>query len=122
MDSIELTALRFFARHGVLPQETLAGNEFEVDLRLDFDAREAMESDKLEATVNYAEVAKLVEEEMQQPSQLLEHVAGRIRRRILAEYPGVCSGMVRVSKLAPPIPRQMERVAFTTSWSGPASK
>lgn len=115
-DSIEILGLRFFARHGVDPQESVAGNEFEVDIRLDLDATEAMESDELRATVNYAEAVEIAAAEMAVPSKLIEHVAGRISRRLRERWPALRGGMVRVSKLAPPIPRQMARVAFKTEW------
>lgn len=116
MDSIEISGLRFYAHHGVMPQETLVGNEFEVDIRLDLDASSAMTTDSLDTTVNYAEAIELVAREMSTPSRLLEHVAGRIRRRLSEAYPQTAGGMVRVSKLAPPIPRQLTKVSFTTFW------
>lgn len=116
MDSIEITGLRFHSHHGVLAQETLVGNEFTVDLRLDFDATEAMRTDSLAATINYAEVIAATGEEMAEASQLLEHVAYRIRERLRRDCPRLRGGMVRISKPAPPIPCQLENVSFRTEW------
>lgn len=116
MDSIEISGLRFHSRHGVLPQETLVGNDFIVDLRLDFDAAEAMRTDSLGATINYAEVIAATAEEMAEASQLLEHVAYRIRERLRRDYPRLRGGMIRIAKPAPPIACQLEGVAFRTEW------
>ena len=115
-DIIELKGLRYRAFHGVLPSERTIGNDFEVDIRLEFDASRAMETDSLDATVDYGAVVGLVTGEMAQPSALIEHVAGRIRQALCRAYPMLTGGSVRVSKLAPPIPRQMQRASFTTMW------
>lgn len=81
--SITLDNLRFRARHGVMEQERAVGNTFVVALRLDYPFEEAMQTDNLEATLNYAEVYEVVKAEMGVPSRLLEHVAGRIRSGLL---------------------------------------
>ncbi|MDE6310914.1 MAG: dihydroneopterin aldolase [Muribaculaceae bacterium] len=116
-DSIELTGLRYHAFHGVLPSERVIGNEFEVDIRLEFNASQAMETDDLAATVDYGAAVGIVTDEMAVPSALIEHVAGRIRKALREAFPMVTGGSVRVSKLAPPIPRQMKQASFTTVWS-----
>lgn len=74
--------MRFYAYHGVLPQEQAVGNWFVVDLALKVDVTPATRSDQLSDTLNYAEIYALVEKEMRQPSALLEHAAGRIIRRL----------------------------------------
>lgn len=117
MDSIELKGLRFRANHGVLPQETLVGNDFEVDVRLDFDASRAMLDDDLHATLNYAALADIVSAEMAVTSKLIEHVAGRIRRSLISAFPAATGGRVSVAKLAPPVSRQMQAAVFSTEWS-----
>ena len=80
---IRLENLQFHARHGVLPQETRIGADFQVDARLTVDDREAataLFADQLEGTVNYAEAYEIIAREMQQPSALIEHVAVRMPR------------------------------------------
>ena len=69
--------VRFHAFHGVMPQETKVGADFIVNLRIGYPLEQAMESDEVGDTLNYAEVYDLVKQEMKQPSKLLEHVAGR---------------------------------------------
>ena len=80
--SIELNRIRFFSYHGVAEQERRVGNDYEVSLRVDYPLERAMESDSLCDTLDYAALYALVAAEMSVPSQLLEHVAGRIWRAI----------------------------------------
>lgn len=116
MDKISLHGLRIHAFHGVLRQERTVGNDFEVDLVLKLDASEAMLSDRLFKSINYADLATLVSEEMAIPADLLEGVAGRIRRRIIRKFPHSRGGCLTISKLAPPLPYQVQKVSFTTEW------
>ncbi len=116
MESIEINNIRIYARHGVGEQERNVGNTFEVSVRLDCDLSRSMESDSVCDTINYAEVIELVKEEMSHPSQLLEHVAGRLRSSIIERYPTVRGGMIRVAKLVPPVSAQLASVAITTRW------
>lgn len=111
--TIEVTGLHLYARHGVLPQERVVGNEFVVDLALELDAAEAVEHDRLEGTVNYAEAVELVREQMAEPVQLLEHLAGKIRLAIKDRWPMVRGGYVRVSKPHAPVGAQVDNVSVS---------
>lgn len=114
---IDVDRLRLYCYHGVSQQERKVGNEFEVSVRLDYPAAEAVASDNLGATINYAEVCTEIKEVMSVPSALLEHVAGRIKKRLLERYPRISGGRVRVAKLAPPIPGvQLGSVAVELRW------
>lgn len=105
--------LRIFARHGVGEQEKLIGNEFTVCLRLAVDFTRAMQTDDLKDTVNYAQVCEAVRAEMQIPSHLLEHVAGRIVRRIFKEFPQVTEAELRIEKRNPPMGLDVEAAGVT---------
>lgn len=103
---IRLNALRFRARHGVLPQERSVGGDFEVSLTLhiaDSAAREATERDKLDGTADYAAVYARLREEMARPARLLEHLADRVAKAVLADFPLVCAVEAEVAKCVPPI-------------------
>ena len=100
---IFLRNVRFHAFHGVLPQERLVGGDFLVNLRVDYPVEKAMESDEVGDTLNYATLFDLVKREMQIPSQLLEHVAGRIAKAIMANFPAVTSIDLELTKLNPPM-------------------
>ena len=101
--TIELEGMEFRAQHGCLDREKVVGNDFVVDFRGDVDMAAAMESDNLEDAVNYALIYNVVAREMAQPSDLLEHVAGRIKKAIAAKFPQFVSFSVRVSKKRPPV-------------------
>ena len=60
---IRLDGMKYFAFHGVLPQETVVGAEYTVNLRLKTDFTHAAETDELDGTINYASVHEAVKSE-----------------------------------------------------------
>ena len=101
--TIELEGMEFRAFHGCLEREKVVGNDFIVDFRGEMDMSAAAESDDLRDAVNYAEIYDVIKEEMAKPSDLLEHVAGRIVKALEAKFPQFISFSVRVSKKRPPV-------------------
>lgn len=100
---IYLRNVRFHAFHGVLPQEGIVGNDYLVNLVLDYDFSSAMTTDDLQGTLNYAEVYQKVREEMAVPSKLLEHVAGRIAHRLFSDFPEIQKLQLSITKVNPPM-------------------
>ena len=100
--SIKLERMRFHAFHGVMEQEREVGNDFEVSVEVWYPFEKALYSDKLEDTLNYAMLYDIVAREMAMPSQLLEHVAGRIITAIKKEIPAATAGELSITKLHPP--------------------
>ena len=100
---IYLRNVRFHAFHGVLPQEGIVGNDYLVNLELDYDFSSAMKTDDLQGTLNYAEVYQKVREEMAVPSKLLEHVAGRIAHRLFSDFPEIKKLQLSITKVNPPM-------------------
>lgn len=100
---IYLRNVRFHAFHGVLPQEGIVGNDYLVNLVLDYDFSSAMQTDKLQGTLNYAEVYQKVREEMAVPSKLLEYVAGRIGHRLFSDFPEIQKLQLSITKVNPPM-------------------
>lgn len=107
---IRLEGLRFYAYHGVLPQERKVGGRYTVDLVLTLPAPvadaatvAAIAADDLAGTVNYAEVYAVVRREMETPSYLLEHVAGRILHAVFDAFPLVEKASVTLRKDTPPM-------------------
>lgn len=95
--------MKFYAFHGVLPQENLVGAYYYVDLKLKTDFTHAAETDELEGTVNYADIFTVVQEEMAIPSKLLEHVCQRIASRIFQDFPTIETIDIRLFKENPPM-------------------
>lgn len=114
---IGLESMRFYAYHGVLPQETQVGNYFTLDLQIWAEVSASLTSDALEDTVSYAELYEVIRREMAQPSKLLEHVVGRISRRILAEFPLIDRVRLTLRKDNPPFPGQLLSSSFTLDLS-----
>ncbi len=84
MDSIILKGLRFYAYHGVLPEEREQGQEFVVDVVLHSDLRNAARSDDLAQSVDYRHVYDRTREVMEGPPRhLLEALAESIASRLL---------------------------------------
>jgi len=115
MECIELKKMLFHARHGVMKQELIVGNTFQVDLKLFLDLSRAVQTDNLEDTVNYADIFNLVKEEMATPSHLLEHIAGRIVQKIKQKYPAISKITIRLAKLNPPVQGEIQSAAVIIS-------
>ena len=54
-------------------------------------------------TVNYAEVYALIRQQMEQPVNLLEHLAHRITQGLYAQFPQIQAVKLSVTKVTPPI-------------------
>ena len=105
---VYIDSMRLHAFHGVMEQERTVGNDYCVSIEIEYPLEEACEKDLLDATVNYAVVAKTVAEEMQVPSQLVEHVAARIAKHLKLLYPKIIMIRINVKKIAPPMPYDMD--------------
>ena len=100
---IYLNDVRLRACHGVLPQEQAVGADFVVNLRVGFDIAKAMATDDVGDTLNYATLYNIVKREMDQPSKLLEHVAGRMAKAIEVAFPDVTAIDLSITKANPPM-------------------
>ncbi len=115
MGIIKLTNIRAHAHHGCLAEESIIGSEYRVDISLRTDLKKASGSDNLSDTVDYVHVNRIVKEEMNIPSKLLEHVAKRIIDRVFLELEKVVKTRVSVSKINPPIGGDVEMVTVVLS-------
>ena len=109
---IKVENIRVFAHHGCLKEETKIGSDYRVDVEVKANLKTSAKTDKLSDTVDYVLLNKIVMEEMQQPSKLLETVAKRILKRIFNEENLVKKATVSVSKLNPPIGGDVESVTI----------
>lgn len=98
-DEVFLEGLRFYAFHGVNPEERAQGQRFLVDVRLAADLREAGRDDDLSRTANYSAVFKRVRAIVEGPPRdLIEAVAEEIATALLAEFPRATAVTVTVRK------------------------
>ena len=103
MGKIYLKGMEFYAFHGCCPEEQIAGNDFIVDIVIDYDMEKASKSDNLCDALNYAEGYELVDNEMFKRSNLLENVCRRILDRLFGRFNNMNWAEVSVAKLNPPI-------------------
>ena len=106
-DRISLIGMRFLGRHGVLLEERLEPQPFEVDLILHADLDVASTSDSLTDTADYARLFEGVREIVEGESfRLIEALAGAIAGAVLAATdPALVDAVeVRVRKPQAPLP------------------
>jgi len=107
-DEILLEGMRFYAYHGVNPEEQELGQRFTVDVVLAVDLRRAGQSDELANTVSYSAVYKVVRGIVEgEPRQLIEAVAEDIAAAILTGFPPVARVTVTVRKPEVPMKGSM---------------
>ncbi len=112
MGIIKVENIRVFAYHGCLKEETKIGSDYRVDLEVKADLQNSAVTDKLSDTIDYVFLNRVIREEMDIASHLLETVAKRILNRIFNEDKLVKKATVWVSKLNPPIGGDVERVTI----------
>ena len=112
MGIIKVENIRVFANHGCLSEETKIGSDYRVDLEVKANLQPSAKSDLLSETVDYVFLNRVIREEMQKPSHLLETVARRILDRIFTEDKLIKKGTVCISKLNPPIGGDVEMVTI----------
>lgn len=104
-DRLSLLGMRFEGRHGVLPDERVTAQPFEVDVVLHADLAGAAERDDLSATADYAAIFELVRAIVEGTSrQLIEALAGSIAHAVLAATPPSMVGAVEVRVRKPDAP------------------
>jgi 7,8-dihydroneopterin aldolase/epimerase/oxygenase len=108
--TIEVSGLSLYTHVGVTEAEREVGQRVMLDLRLDVGESDAALTDRLEDTVDYAEVCQTVALVAQGTYQTLERLCGAIADRLLEEFPAE-SVWVKAAKPEPPIPLPVEEVA-----------
>lgn len=107
-DQIEVRGIRAMGIIGVLAEEKVRAQPFEVDLVLDCDLAEAGATDDLATTVNYGVAGdRAVAVITGESHELLERVAQRIAEDVLA-MDRVDAVEVTVKKLRPPVEFEAE--------------
>ena len=113
MGIIEIEGMKFYAFHGHFEAEQIVGNHFIVDLQIRTNCSNAAESDLLSDAFDYQIACRIVQEEMQIKSRLLENVAGRILNRFYRECQTIEYLKVKISKLNPPMGGEIDKVSVT---------
>lgn len=100
---IFIQSLRIHAPIGVAELEKKVGNDISITVSIRYSVAEAMVSDNVEQTLNYAEAASLIKQTAMKPAGLLEHLAWKIAKALFDRWKDIESVSLRIVKLAPPI-------------------
>lgn len=112
MDQIKIDNLGFFAHHGVFDFEQQNGQRFVLSAVLECDTRKAGNSDALEDSTSYAEVAEfLVGFLTQNTYRLLEAAAEQACRAVLLTFPLIRAIELEIKKPDAPIDLEFESVS-----------
>ncbi|KIA82849.1 diguanylate cyclase [Kaistella solincola] len=104
--------LKIFAYHGVLPEETILGTYYILNVEVHADLWKAVGTDDLADTINYAEINGIIHQEMKINSKLMEHVAGRILKNIKLKFSHVKFIKIKITKTNPPMKGEMHGVSI----------
>ena len=100
--TISLNNVRFRAYHGIHPEERQKGNDFVVNLLIEYLPNNGAII-SLEDTIDYASLFHIINATMQKPVDLLETLAQTITNSVHKQFPQVKTIEVSVEKLNPPI-------------------
>ncbi|MBQ2964449.1 MAG: dihydroneopterin aldolase [Clostridia bacterium] len=113
MDKIIVKGLRVFAYHGVNPEETDFGQNFELDITAGVNIDAACLTDNIEETVSYAAIIKTVKKTMTQKNcKLLEHAAQRVADALFKEFSQIETLTVTLKKPEAPMKADFGYVAI----------
>ena len=113
---VALEGVRFFAYHGYYPEEQKVGNEFLVDIETETVVEENLK-DELSDTVDYERLFEIASFEMKTPRKLLETVAHRILKTILAEFSQLAKIRVGIRKLNLPVKGEVKNSLVELTYS-----
>jgi len=99
---ISLNKLLFVGYHGLYPEEKKLGNNYSVEIDIDFNPKQAI-IDQLDQTIDYVLVYAIVKKWMEIPTPLLETLVGKIADDILSSQPLANTVFVKITKLHLPI-------------------
>ena len=109
--AVEISGLSLYTRHGVGEAEREVGQRLVFDLTFELDECDATVTDRLEDTIDYADVCEQVALAAQERSyRTLERLCSAIADRVMDRY-GAGSVSVRATKPEPPIPLPVDEVS-----------
>jgi dihydroneopterin aldolase len=109
--TVEISGLSLYTHHGVSDEEQKLGQRLLIDVRFDIGEPDALITDRIEDTVDYAEVCQQIALIAQTRSyRTLERLCAVIADRLASQF-GAESVTVKASKPEPPIPLPVEEVS-----------
>jgi FolB domain-containing protein len=115
-DVIELRGLQFSCIVGVLEHERLNEQPIRLDIDIKRPFKRAAKADDVLETTNYADVLRLAKDvAVIGKFQLLETLADRVAKALLAYDEAITSVRVSVQKLSPPVEEDVATVGVRTT-------
>ena len=109
--TIEITGLSLYTRHGVSDAERELGQRLVFDITFELETCDATMTDRVEDTVDYAEVCEQVALAAQERSyRTLERLCTAVAQRLEGRY-GADGVRVKAAKPEPPMPLPVEEVS-----------
>lgn len=109
--TVEVSGLSLYTRHGVSDAERELGQRLVIDVEFELGDCDAVVTDRVEDTVDYADVCEQVALAAQERSyKTLERLCNAIAERLIDRY-GADSVRVKAAKPEPPIPLPVEEVS-----------
>ena len=109
--TVEVTGLSLYTQHGVSEAERELGQRLVIDVEFELADCDALVTDRVEDTVDYADVCQQVALAAQERSyKTLERLCNSIAERLMDRY-SADSVRVKAAKPEPPIPLPVEEVS-----------
>ena len=113
MGFIHLENIEFYSFHGHYKEEQIVGNKFLIDLVIETDLDPAAKSDKLDDATDYQVAFRVIKEEMEKKSNMMENIAARILDSLFRELPMILSATLKIRKMNPPMGGHIGSVGVT---------
>lgn len=109
MDQLHIKDLKVYAYHGVLKSEKELGQQFVLDVFLDYDMTKAAKTGDLSATIHYGELSEdLTSWCLESKEDLIESLALKLINKIFLNYPLARKVSVEVKKPWAPVPLSLD--------------
>lgn len=110
---IEIENMEFYAFHGHFKEEQVVGNKFLVTVSISTEVGAAAKSDNLNDALDYQKVYKIIKDQMEIKSYLIENIADRILDALYRELGDkILHIKLKLSKINPPLGGKIDKVSI----------
>ncbi|RLQ87699.1 dihydroneopterin aldolase [Notoacmeibacter ruber] len=115
--AIRMENCGFFARHGVFQEEEVLGQRFYVDVVLQLEVGDALETDSLSGTVDYGEAYDLIAQVvLGERRYLIESIALTAAKTLVERFDAVIGAEVTIRKPNAPVRGVLDFVEVKVAW------
>lgn len=111
-DKIIIKSLKIYAYHGVFEEEKKLGQIFLLDLTIYVNFKDAIKSDSIENSLNYAKIIKFIEAKfLEKRFNLIESAANFLCDSLMSEFPKIMRVTTKIKKPNAPINSNFSYIA-----------